>query len=131
MPRWEERDNRTDQTPVLQVKNLSSGGRVNGVSFDLYRGEVLGIAGLMGSGRSETTRAIFGIDPIDAGEILIDGKERSIKKPRDAMRAGLALVPEDRRTQGLVLDHTVKSNINLPILPKLKKGVFIDDSKGD
>ena len=127
---WEERDNRTDQTPVLQVKNLSSGGRVNGVSFDLYRGEVLGIAGLMGSGRSETTRAIFGIDPIDAGEILIDGKERSIKKPRDAMRAGLALVPEDRRTQGLVLDHTVKSNINLPILPKLKKGVFIDDSKG-
>ena len=122
---WEERDNQTDQTPILQVKDLSSGDRVNGVSFDLYRGEVLGVAGLMGSGRSEMTRAIFGIDPIDSGEIVVDEEEQSIREPQDAMRAGLALVPEDRRTQGLVLDHTVKANINLPVLPQMKRGVFI------
>lgn len=77
------------------------------------------------------TRAIFGIDPIDAGEIVVDGEERSIREPQDAMRAGLALVPEDRRTQGLVLDHTVKANINLPVLPQMKRGVFIDDRKGN
>ncbi|MFC4766310.1 sugar ABC transporter ATP-binding protein [Effusibacillus consociatus] len=128
---WKDRNYQRNQEPVLQVRNLTSGRRVNGVSFDLYRGEILGIAGLMGSGRSEMVRAIFGIDPIDSGEILMNSQKLSIKKPEDAIKAGIALVPEDRRMQGLILDHSVKDNILLPILSNIKKGMFIDDAKGN
>ncbi|MCK9907127.1 ATP-binding cassette domain-containing protein, partial [Frankia sp. Cpl3] len=87
------------------VKDLSAGDRVKGISFELHRGEILGVAGLMGSGRTEMARALFGIDSIDGGEILINGEERTIRSPREAIAAGVALVPEDRRMQGLVLDH--------------------------
>ena len=83
-------------------------------------GEILGIAGLVGSGRSETARAIFGIDRLDSGEILIHGQPVTVHSPIDAMSAGLALVPEDRRLQGLVLKHTVEQNMVLPMLPSYR-----------
>ncbi|WP_199478572.1 sugar ABC transporter ATP-binding protein [Peribacillus saganii] len=126
---WQERSYPHGSNPILEVKNLASGSRVNDISFKLYPGEILGIAGLMGSGRSEVARSIFGIDPIDSGEVFIKGEKQSIKNPTDAISAGLALIPEDRRVQGLVLAHSVKENMILPILSKLKKGPFVDDRK--
>lgn len=128
---WKERSYSTEGTPVLEVKNLSSGTKVKDISFRLYPGEILGVAGLMGSGRSEMVRAIFGIDPIDSGEIFVKGKKHTIKSPTDAIAAGLALIPEDRRMQGLILQHSVKENIILPILSKIKKGIFLDDRKAN
>ncbi|WP_409304102.1 sugar ABC transporter ATP-binding protein [Peribacillus sp. SCS-155] len=128
---WKERTYPAGSTPVLHVNNLSAGSAVNGVSFKVYPGEILGVAGLMGSGRSETARAIFGIDAIDTGEIEINGKKKTIKNPVDAVNSGIALIPEDRRMQGLVLEHSVKDNMALPILSKLKKGFFVDDHKAN
>ncbi len=90
----------------------------------------MGIAGLMGSGRSETLRALFGIDSITEGEIHIKGKKVAIRSPKDAIHNGLALVPEDRRVQGLVLDHEVKDNILLPSLSKITN-VLVNDRKGN
>ncbi|MED0714937.1 sugar ABC transporter ATP-binding protein, partial [Aeribacillus composti] len=115
---WKERYYSTEGTPVLEVKNLTSNSKVKDISFQLYSGEILGIAGLMGSGRSELARAIFGIDPINKGEIYIKGKKHTIKSPSDAVNAGIALIPEDRRLQGLILDYSVKENTILPILSK-------------
>jgi ribose transport system ATP-binding protein len=127
----EETNHKMKGTPVLEVKNLISGDRVNGVSFQLYPGEVLGIAGLMGSGRTETLRALFGIDPVSQGEILLKGQPVTVKNPKQAIELGLAFVPEDRRMQGLVLDHSVKENTLLPLITNKFKSPFIDDRKGN
>ncbi|WP_180954530.1 sugar ABC transporter ATP-binding protein [Bacillus sp. V5-8f] len=128
---WVERSYPADSKPILKVNNLVSGTKVNGVSFTLQPGEILGFAGLMGSGRSEIARAIFGIDSMDSGDIEINGVKRTIKNPEDAVKAGLALIPEDRRMQGLVLEHSVKDNMILPILSKVKKGLFVDERKAN
>ena len=97
--------------PIFEGIGIRVGDRVNNVSFKLYPGEILGLAGLMGSGRTELVRAIFGMDKKDDGIIKIEGKEVSIKSPRDAMSHGIAFIPEDRRRQGLVMEHSVKQNI--------------------
>lgn len=128
---WKERVYSTEGTPVLEVKNLASGTKVKNISFRLYPGEILGVAGLMGSGRSEMVRAIFGIDPINGGEIFVKGKKCTIKDPVDAINAGIALIPEDRRMQGLILQHSVKENIILPIISKIKRGIFLDNRKAN
>ncbi|RFU60051.1 sugar ABC transporter ATP-binding protein [Bacillus sp. V59.32b] len=128
---WQERSYPNDSQPVLEVKNVSSGTRVDDISFKLYPGEILGLAGLMGSGRSELARSIFGIDPRDSGDVYINGEKQTIKNPTDAIKAGLALIPEDRRVQGLVLGHNVKDNMILPILSKIKKGLFVDERKAN
>ncbi|CAM4382542.1 sugar ABC transporter ATP-binding protein [Paenibacillus phoenicis] len=128
---WKERSYSTDLAPVLEVKKLTSGTKVKDVSLRVYPGEIVGIAGLMGSGRTELLRAIFGIAPIESGEILIEGKPKKIGSVRDAIEAGLAMIPEDRRMQGLVLQHSVKENMILPILSKLKKGLLLDDRKSN
>jgi ABC-type sugar transport system ATPase subunit len=104
--------------PVLEVRGLSRGDTVRDVSFDLRRGEILGVAGLVGAGRTETARVIFGADRKDAGDILIDGQAASLRSPEDAVEAGLGLVPEDRANQGLVLKLSVLHNINLSTLPQ-------------
>jgi ribose transport system ATP-binding protein len=101
---------------ILQVKNLSAGKMVRDVSFELYEGEIVGIAGLMGAGRTETTRAIFSADPKDSGEIYLDGKPVTINKPMDAIRAGIVLAPEDRKKDGLCIKLSVQENIALPNL---------------
>jgi ribose transport system ATP-binding protein len=128
---WQERSVDRSVAPLLQVRNLSAGSRVQDISFDLYPGEILGLAGLMGSGRTELAQAIFGIDHVDKGEILIRGQRVDIGNPEEAIIAGVSLVPEDRRTQGLVLDHSVKNNLLLPLLNRLDHAGIIDDRRGD
>jgi ribose transport system ATP-binding protein len=113
----------------LEVKNLSSRARGGDVSFTLHRGEVVGIAGLLGSGRSRLARMLFGLEPIGSGSIEIGGVSQQIDTPIKAKALGLALVPEDRRRQGLVLSHSIETNIELPILRRLGDGIFVDRAK--
>jgi ribose transport system ATP-binding protein len=127
---WKERKQPSSDKVILQVNNLKTNNRVNGINFELRHGEILGIAGLMGSARSETLRALFGIDAITEGEIYLKGKKIAIRSPKDAIDNGFALVPEDRRVQGLVLEHEVKDNILLPSLSKITN-IFVNDSKGN
>ena len=101
---------------VLEVKNLNAGRMVRDVSFSSYEGEILGFAGLMGAGRTETTRALFGVDPKESGEIWLDGREIKINNPMDAIRQGVVLAPEDRKKDGLCTKLSVRSNIELPNL---------------
>jgi ribose transport system ATP-binding protein len=117
--------------PLLQVDGLRAGQRVVDVSFAVWPGEVLGIAGLLGSGRTELIRAIFGIDRVDGGVILVRGRPVAIKDTAGAVALGMSLVPEDRRSQGLVLEHTVKENLLLPIWKRLDRFGLIDDAKAD
>lgn len=104
---------------VLEVKNLNAGHMVRDVSFELYEGEIVGFAGLMGAGRTETTRAIFGVDEKTGGEIILDGKEVKIKCPEDAIKAGIVLAPEDRKKDGLCTKLNIRHNIALPNLDLL------------
>lgn len=101
---------------ILEVRHLSAGNMVRDVSFSLYEGEIVGIAGLMGAGRTEMTRTIFGADPKDAGEIWLDGKRVTIERPIDAIRNGIVLAPEDRKKDGLCIKLSVQDNISLPNL---------------
>jgi ABC-type sugar transport system ATPase subunit len=110
---------------VLEVKNLVA-KNVHDVSFRLRRGEVLGFAGLVGAGRTETMRAIFGADPIISGDITLDGEAVRFRSPKDAIAHGIALCPEDRKEQGLVLGRSIRDNISMPVLSKVKAGPFID-----
>ena len=104
---------------IFEVKNLNAGRMVRDVSFDLYEGEIVGFAGLMGAGRTETTRAIFGVDPKESGELILDGQAVTIQKPRDAIRAGIVLAPEDRKKDGLCTKLSIRHNIALPNLDLL------------
>ncbi len=113
---------------LLEVKDLNTDILEN-VSFNLRRGEVLGLAGLIGAGRTEVARAIFGADRITSGEIIFDGQTVDFKEPKDAIRAGIALCPEDRKDQGLVLFRSVRENITMPILKQVSKGIFLDRQK--
>ena len=101
---------------IFEVKHLNAGRMVRDVSFESYEGEILGFAGLMGAGRTETTRAIFGVDPKESGEIWLDGREIRIKNPMDAIRQGVVLAPEDRKKDGLCTKLSIRSNIELPNL---------------
>jgi ABC-type sugar transport system ATPase subunit len=102
--------------PRLAVRGLRRGAKVRGVSLVVRRGEVVGLTGLVGSGRTETVRLIFGADRREAGTIELDGRPLAITRPRDAIRAGIALLTEDRTSQGLVLAHSVRVNFALPNL---------------
>jgi L-arabinose transport system ATP-binding protein len=115
---------------LLEVNNLETDD-VHDVSFQLRRGEVLGFAGLVGAGRTEVMRALFGADPIISGEIKIDGKPVHFKSPRDAIDHGIALCPEDRKEQGLVLGRSIRDNVSMPVLAKVKKGLFLDEKTED
>ena len=117
------------ESPNFEVEGLQVGTRVNHVSFQLFPGQILGLAGLMGSGRTELVRALFGLDKKDQGTIKIDGKEVTIKNPRDAMAHGLAFIPEDRRRQGLIMEHTVKHNILSTNLSSLSHHSFLNFPK--
>lgn len=110
---------------IFTVKNLNAGRMVRDVSFDAYEGEILGIAGLMGAGRTETTRAIFGVDHKDSGEIIVQGEKVDIKCPMDAIKHGIVLAPEDRKKDGLCTKLSVRENIALANLDELcnKTGV--------
>ncbi|RFU61805.1 sugar ABC transporter ATP-binding protein [Peribacillus glennii] len=98
---------------VLEVKNLNRGNVIKNVSFDLHKGEILGFAGLMGAGRTEVARAIFGADMRDSGEIIINGKPARIKSPTDAVQHGIGYLSEDRKQYGVMLEMDVKANITI------------------
>ena len=110
---------------ILDVKNLKT-PYVSDVSFSIRRGEIVGFAGLVGSGRTEVARALFGADPVTGGEIVFEGKSVRFKSPSEAIKNGIALCPEDRKEQGLTLLQTIKNNISMPVVDKLGKGVFIN-----
>lgn len=110
---------------VLEVKNLCT-DVLHDISFTLRRGQILGFAGLVGAGRTEVARALFGADTVKSGEMILGGKPVHFKSPHDAIMSGIALCPEDRKEQGLVLPRSISDNISMPVLKKVKKGLFID-----
>jgi ribose transport system ATP-binding protein len=101
---------------VFEVKNLNAGRLVRNINFSLCAGEIVGFAGLMGAGRTETTRAIFGVDPKESGQIFLDGKEVKINRPTDAIKEGIVLAPEDRKKDGLCTKLSIRDNLALPNL---------------
>ena len=101
---------------VLEVKHLTSTGVFHDVSFDVRKGEIFGLTGLVGAGRTEVVQTIFGVEHYDAGKVFVDGKEVHIRRPQDAMRLGIGLLTEDRQNQGLILDWGIGRNITLPEL---------------
>ena len=113
----------------LRVEGLGRGEVVRDVSFTLRAGEVLGFAGLVGAGRTETVRLIFGADSPDAGQIFINGRKTVIGNPRDAIRNRICLLTEDRKGQGLVLCHSARENFGLPNLARFVRGPFLDRRK--
>jgi ribose transport system ATP-binding protein len=128
---YRERDHVAHEgASLLEVRGLNVGRRVRDVSFTLRPGEILGLAGLMGSGRTELARALFGIDRRDSGDILIRGEKINLNSPQQAIDAGVALIPEDRRAQGLVLDHSVRDNLLLPLLGQIQRGPLLDSTRG-
>jgi ribose transport system ATP-binding protein len=115
---------RSSGEPVLRVKNLC-GGSFRDVSFDLRRGEILGFAGLVGSGRSELMRALFGADKIHSGTVTLNGREINFNHPQKAIRSGIGFAAEDRKTQGLFLDLDIKTNVSMAAMEKISKNGFI------
>ena len=112
---------------ALEVRSLTNrAAGLRNISFSVRRGEILGIAGLVGSGRTELAETIFGLRPADAGEVLVGGLPRRIGSPRDALAAGLAYVPEDRRRHGVVLDMPIASNLSLASLRSISRRGLID-----
>ncbi len=117
---------------VLEVKNLNRGKEIRNVSFKLRKGEILGFAGLIGAGRTEVARVIFGADPIASGEIYIKGKRVSIKTPANAIRYGIAYLSEDRKRDGLMLNLDVLTNLILPSVKEFLKSLgFVDEKKAE
>lgn len=115
--------------PVLEVRGLTRKGVFEDISFTVRRGEIVGIGGLVGAGRTEVARAIFGADPIDAGEILVNGKPARPRSPREAIELGIGLVPEDRKSLGLILNMAVRENTTLANLDLLAVLGFVNRKK--
>lgn len=110
---------------ILRVENLNAGPKVRDISFSLYEGEILGIAGLMGAGRTEMTRALFGVDEKTSGKIYLFGEEVKTNTPKDSIELGMALIPEDRRKDGLCTDLSIRENISLPNLDSMKNSLGV------
>jgi ribose transport system ATP-binding protein len=123
------REKRRPSEVRLSVQNLQRGAKVRDVSFSVRRGEILGITGLVGSGRTETARVIFGADKRESGRIALDGRELAISHPRHAIRAGICLLTEDRKSQGLVLKQSVRENFGLPNLRDFASLGFLRGAK--
>jgi rhamnose transport system ATP-binding protein len=110
---------------ALSVRRLTREGVFFDVSFDVHHGEIVGLAGLVGAGRSEVARAVFGIDRRDAGQVMVEGRALAAASPTAAMAAGMGFVPEDRREQGLIMDLSIARNASLASLGRLKRGLLI------
>ena len=118
-----------DAPVVLKCENLNRGKAVKNVSFELKEGEILGFSGLMGAGRTEVARLIFGADKKDSGKIFINGKEVTINTPKDAVAHGIGYLSEDRKRYGLIVDKSVEENTIIAALNNFVKGMFIDKAK--
>jgi ABC-type sugar transport system ATPase subunit len=114
---------------VCQVRGLSRGEKPKAIDRDLYKGQVLGLAGLLGSGRTELVRILFGDDAFDQGEIKVEGRRMRFRSPRDAIRSGLGFCPEDRKAEGIMPHMSVADNIVLAILPQLNKWGIVSRKK--
>lgn len=112
---------------VFRVEGFTQPGVFQDISFNLRKGEILGVAGLMGAGRTEIMRAIFGVDPHESGKLYFEGKEIHIKNPGDAIRQGFGFITENRKTEGLILDFSIERNIALPSEERLAKSHVIND----
>lgn len=112
---------------VFRVEGFTQPGVFQDISFNLRKGEILGVAGLMGAGRTEIMRAIFGVDPHESGKLYFEGKEIHIKNPGDAIRQGFGFITENRKTEGLILDFSIERNIALPSEERLAKNHVIND----
>lgn len=113
---------------VFKVEGLTGNG-FEDISFEVHAGEILGLTGLVGSGRSETMRAIFGLDKMKSGKMYLNGKEITIKNPKSAIKQGVCMVNEDRKNYGLCLFRSIRENISLPNLPAKQKGLFINQNR--
>ena len=118
-----------DAPVVLKVDHLNAGKMVQDVSFELRKGEILGFSGLMGAGRTETARAIFGADPKESGDIYINGEKVTINSPQDAVRCGIGYLSEDRKRYGIVVQKTVAENSTMACLENFMSGIFINKKK--
>lgn len=114
---------------VLKCNKISDGNIVNNVSFELHKGEIIGFAGLVGAGRSETMKCIFGLTPNYTGEISMDGRAVTIKSPLDALKYNIAMVPEDRKLEGLYRIQSVQYNATIEVLGEFMKGISVNKSK--
>ncbi len=114
---------------VLEVRNLTGDGTYRNVSFSLRKGEILGLAGLVGSGRTEISRGIFGLDPIVSGEVLINGKAVEISSAHEAMDHGLAYVPEDRQAEGVILSQSIQFNASLSVVDSIGRLGLVSGAK--
>ncbi|MFL5927746.1 MAG: sugar ABC transporter ATP-binding protein [Gaiellaceae bacterium] len=127
--RAEDAPAHADEQPVLEANDLRRGRALDGVSLSVRPGEIVGLAGLLGSGRTETARAVFGADPVEAGEIRIDGEPVVLRSPRDAVRHRIGFAPEDRKTDGIVPQLSVRENLTLALLPHLRRHGIVDRAK--
>ena len=114
---------------VLKVENMNAGKLVRNISFELRKGEILGFSGLMGAGRTETARALFGADPKESGNIYVNGIKVEIKNPQDAVKHGIGYLSEDRKRYGIIVDKTVAENSTMASLDDYRKGFFINKKK--
>jgi ribose transport system ATP-binding protein len=114
---------------ALRVENLTKKGVFENISFNVKKGEIIGFSGLVGAGRTEVMRAVFGVDEHDSGNIYVDGQKVSVKTPKDAMRLGMAFLTEDRKGQGLILDNTIDFNMNVASYKKSSPGFFLNLKK--
>ena len=122
-------DSRVPSNAILEVRGISKKGKFENINFEVHAHEVLGIAGLMGAGRTEIARAIFGLDKIDSGEILLKGHKIEIRSPKDAIEKGIAYVSEDRKALGFIPEMSMIENISLSNLKNYSKGGFIQTKK--
>jgi galactofuranose transport system ATP-binding protein len=127
--RFEHHEARGEETPLLQAKNLKRGRKLNNVTLDAARGEIVGMAGLLGSGRTETARAIFGADAVESGAVYLEGKRVKLRAPGDAIEAGLAFLSEDRKAEGIIPELSVRENLTLAALPALTKFGIVSRTK--
>lgn len=121
--------NTTFGESLFEVKNINNGSKVQDISFTLHQGEILGFAGIVGAGRTETMRSIFGLDTYESGEILIEGKKINVKRPREAIINNIVMATENRKDDGLVLCRNVEENIMLPSLHRVSKHGILNLSK--
>ena len=118
-----------DAPVVLKVEHLNAGRMVQDVSFELRKGEILGFSGLMGAGRTETARALFGADPKESGDIYINGQKVTINNPQDAVNCGIGYLSEDRKRFGIVVQKTIAENTTMASMKDFMNGIFIDKKK--
>ncbi len=114
--------------PIVAMEGVGTAS-VTDISLSVHEGEVVGLAGLVGAGRTEVARALAGVDPIRAGRVVMDGRELRLRSPRDAMRAGICMAPEDRRGEALFLQRSVSDNVSLPLLARLSRGHVVSTDR--